>query len=231
MNTSAVQGMYASEVIYVPALMTTKISILLLYRRIFPSHRFNIVLWCVGGFVLAFAITATFLQVFQCTPVEAIWYTNLDRRCVDISADYIAMGTINIITDVVILCLPIPQLLRLQMSRTQKAQLMGMFLLGGFVCVVSIIRLTYLSIVGLSDATWNDAFTALWSIVETCMAIVCACLPTLRPLFDRIRSPPTSALTGSSSNRAIKLTRRDPENSSDWLKLTGVSGSGRSVNH
>lgn len=122
--------MFASEVIYVPALMTTKFSILFLYRRIFTSHRFHIVLWCVGAFVLAFAITAVFLQIFQCVPVEAIWYTNLERRCVNISADYIAMGTINIVTDVVILCLPMPQLWRLQMSRTHKMQLMGMFLLG-----------------------------------------------------------------------------------------------------
>lgn len=123
--------MFASEVIYVPALMTTKISILLLYRRIFTSDKFHRVLWCVGGFVLAFAITAIFLQIFQCTPIEAIWYTNIERHCVDISASYIAMGTINIVTDVAILCLPMPQLWQLQMSRTRKVQMIGMFLLGG----------------------------------------------------------------------------------------------------
>lgn len=123
--------MFASEVIYVPALMTTKISILLLYRRIFPSHVFRVVLWSIGGFILAFAVTATFLQILQCVPIQAIWYTYLERRCVNISAGYIAMGTINIVTDVVVLCLPMPQLWRLQMSRTRKAQLMGMFLLGG----------------------------------------------------------------------------------------------------
>lgn len=123
--------MFASEVIYVPALMTTKISILLLYRRIFTTPKFQRALWLVGGFVLAFAITALFLQIFQCTPIEAIWYTNLKRHCVDISADYIAVGTINILTDVAILCLPMPQLWQLQMSRARKVQMMGMFLLGG----------------------------------------------------------------------------------------------------
>ncbi|ROV94600.1 hypothetical protein VPNG_09203 [Cytospora leucostoma] len=226
------KGMFASEVIYVPALMTTKISILLLYRRIFPSHKFRMVLWCVGGFILAFAITGTFLQIFQCIPIEAIWYTDLARRCVNISADYIAMGTINIVTDVVVLCLPMPQLWRLQMSRTRKAQLMGMFLLGGFVCVVSIIRLTYLSNVGLSDATWNDAFTALWSVVETCIAIVCACLPTLRPLFDGVFSALSSAKHARGRFVPSEAPSANTGNSTDWLKLEGISASsGRSTNH
>ncbi|KAK7738504.1 hypothetical protein SLS53_006023 [Cytospora paraplurivora] len=214
--------MFASEVIYVPALMTTKISILLLYRRIFPNHKFRIVLWGVGVFILAFAITATFLQIFQCIPIEAIWYTYLERRCVNISADYIAMGTINIVTDVVVLCLTMPQLWRLQMNRTRKAH----------VCVVSIIRLTYLSEVGLSDATWNDAFTALWSVVETCIAIVCACLPTLRPLFDGVFSAPSSAKHARGRVVPAEAPSANTGNSTDWLKLEGLSASsGRSTNH
>lgn len=31
----------------------------------------------------------------------------------------------------------------------------------------------------------TDADAAIWSTVEVCVAIVCACLPTLRPLFRR----------------------------------------------
>ena len=39
--------------------------------------------------------------------------------------------------------------------------------------------------------TDSDADAATWSTVEVCVAIVCACLPTLRPLFRR--KPSTSA--------------------------------------
>ena len=35
-----------------------------------------------------------------------------------------------------------------------------------------------------SPCIGNDAFGALWSIVETCIAIVSACLPTLRPVYN-----------------------------------------------
>ena len=71
------------------------------------------------------------------------------------------------------------------------------------VCVVSIVRATYVSQVSIHDGpckfriiisfpqrltsiTGNDTYGAIWSIVETCLAVVGACLPTLRPLYHLI---------------------------------------------
>ena len=60
-----------------------------------------------------------------------------------------------------------------------------MFLLGGFVCVVSIYRLKKLLETDFAspDLTWTFTDIAMWSVVETNVALVSACLPSLRPIL------------------------------------------------
>lgn len=58
------------------------------------------------------------------------------------------------------------------------------------VCIVSIIRVPYIASISspasLADPSWSLAYAAIWTIVELNIAIVSACLPTLRPLFVRV---------------------------------------------
>jgi len=52
------------------------------------------------------------------------------------------------------------------------------------VCVVSIVRLRpLLVIVQSTDPSFDNATVASFSVVETNVALICACLPTLRPLL------------------------------------------------
>ncbi|KAI4248656.1 MAG: hypothetical protein L6R42_009207, partial [Xanthoria sp. 1 TBL-2021] len=54
------------------------------------------------------------------------------------------------------------------------------------VCAVSIVRLVVLAGVDQSDITWNYVPAATWSAAEPSVAVVSACLPSLRPLFVRL---------------------------------------------
>ena len=70
------------------------------------------------------------------------------------------------------------------------------------VCIASIIRVVYIAHVSLIDQSWSDTGAAIWSIVELSLAIVCACLPTLRPLILYTFYGGYAAVsTGQSSNR------------------------------
>ncbi|MCJ1232295.1 hypothetical protein MMC14_000244 [Varicellaria rhodocarpa] len=80
--------------------------------------------------------------------------------------------------------LPLPQIWKLHVKIGRKVQLAGLFLLGGFVCVVSIIRIPQVRSVSLTDPAWSDVSGSIWSIVETNIGLVSACLPTLRPLYS-----------------------------------------------
>ncbi|KAK8045562.1 hypothetical protein PG993_005586 [Apiospora rasikravindrae] len=174
----------AAGVIYNPALVCTKISILLLYHRLFPGKRLKWACVGVGTFTIAYSITAIMTNIFQCVPVESNWDTTITPHCVDLGAELVAVSSLNVVTDAAILCLPMPIIWRLKTSFRRKLQLTSMFLLGIFVVAVSIIRVTYVSGVSFSDGFWVNTFPSMWSVVESCVAIVAACLPTLRPVFN-----------------------------------------------
>lgn len=67
----------------------------------------------------------------MCVPVQAFWITSLAGKCLDIKTVWPANAIPNIITDVVLLALPVHFSWSLQIPRSQKAALMGIFLLGG----------------------------------------------------------------------------------------------------
>ena len=108
-----------------------KVSILLLYRRIFPSRSFRYVTLAVGIFVVSYSITAATVNIFQCIPVKSDWDPQVKPRCVNIGVDLIILSSISVVTDAAILCLPIQQLWHLKMSRIRNFQIGGLFLSGG----------------------------------------------------------------------------------------------------
>src|ERR1051325_11666797 len=82
-----------------------------------------------------------------------------------------------------------PVLSALKLPRRQKYALVGVFALGFFVCIVSIIRLIALIDVVKKqavDATYTSANMIYWTSVEVNAAISCACIMTLKPLIQKI---------------------------------------------
>lgn len=96
------------------------------------------------------------------------------------------LGTCNVLTDFIILFLPIYPLWQLQRPFKQKLEIMGMFLLGGFVCLASIYRAIVVHQMSRYDPTWEDNPIMWWTIIELSTAIISACLPTMRPIYMRL---------------------------------------------
>ncbi|KAL8747133.1 MAG: hypothetical protein Q9190_000956 [Brigantiaea leucoxantha] len=182
----------ATEVLYNPAIACVKFSFLLLYRRVFPGRNFHIVLWLIGTIVFVYSWIIVLTAIFQCRPIQAAWdITITDAKCIKFNVEVVIFAVFNVITDVAILILPIPVLWKLQIPMSKKIQLMGVFLTGGFVCVVSAYRISKEASLSLADAPWSDVDACVWSVVEVCVGIVSACLPTMRPLVLRLFSSAT----------------------------------------
>ncbi|UNI19403.1 hypothetical protein JDV02_005587 [Purpureocillium takamizusanense] len=94
----------------------------------------------------------------------------------------------NILTDVMVMALPIPSILRLQLSTKSKVMLCCMFLLGGFVTVTSILRTTSVqnSIKNQQDLTYNFIDRGIWTLTEANLGIVTACLLVLKQPLTRL---------------------------------------------
>jgi hypothetical protein len=119
-----------AEVLYVFNLVWTKLSILLMYYRIFHFPYFKTWAYVIGTFVILWVICITFLFIFICVPVQKIWNPNIPGRCINQVGTWIANAVSTIATDVAILLLPIPQVWKLQLRTSEKIAVLVAFSLG-----------------------------------------------------------------------------------------------------
>ncbi|KAF7857866.1 uncharacterized protein EAF02_011233 [Botrytis sinoallii] len=194
-------GFFMAEVIYTVIIVFVKYSILALYWRVFRSTSIKWPVAILAAIVTSWGIAVLFLSIFTCVPPKGFWDKDIHASCnVNSQQFLIGISVPNILTDVALLLLPIPYVLRLNTAWSQKRLLMGTFLLGGFVCIASIMRLISVwQQNSVSDFSWNWVNQGIWAVVESNFAIVSACLPTLRIvwvcLFRRKKnatSPPSS---------------------------------------
>lgn len=74
------------------------------------------------------------------------------------------------------------------------------------VCITSIIRLVSLKrIADSADPTFDNVGAASWSAIECNTGIICACLPTLKPLMSKIMPGLLSTLSGSRRNTSAQV--------------------------
>lgn len=92
----------------------------------------------------------------------------------------------HIVMDLWILALPIKMFLSIKRPAREKLALCFVFSLGIFTTICSIVRYQYLRLFTVSKDPFFDTLPInTWSMVEVSVAILCASLPTLRPLFSK----------------------------------------------
>lgn len=126
------QYIYILHIFYALTLPTMKFSILLMYARLFPTKNFRYAIYTTTFLVLSWVLGVLFAQVLNCVPLSAAWKPAArgNARCIDIERFYYGNGISNLLTDVLILCLPLPIIWRLNTSRNRKVALTWVFLLG-----------------------------------------------------------------------------------------------------
>lgn len=77
-----------------------------------------------------FVIADVFIIVFECSPVHKAWDPLVPGHCINIINVGIASGYINIVTDFMILILPIPMVWSLQLAQRMKIAVLTMFMTG-----------------------------------------------------------------------------------------------------
>lgn len=108
-----------------------KFSILKLYGSIFISRRFHACLWAVGAFVAGLTVSGAGVSIGQCVPIAFAWDPTIPGgSCVNYGLLVLIAGVLNVVTDLVILVLPIPSVLRLQISKQKKYLIIFTFAMG-----------------------------------------------------------------------------------------------------
>ncbi|KAI9727419.1 MAG: hypothetical protein M1834_008425 [Cirrosporium novae-zelandiae] len=170
------------------------------------------------------------ISLFQCTPVSLAW-TRWDGQhkgvCRNINAQIWSCAAINIALDAATLILPLPELYKLALSTRRKIQILAMFSVGFFVTIISVIRLEVLVTFGnTQNVTWDYTSIGYWSTLEVHVAVVCACMPAIRSLFQNVfpkvfghtqvaSTGKTTGLSTNASNGKIVTTQRSQRHHED----------------
>lgn len=137
------------SVCYVVIISLVKYSILLFLWRIFSVPTFKKYLYIIAVIITAWAIAGVSQVIYlgimrlvdhyvqlsmalmSCIPLQAYWDHSIEGRCIDIELKYLVNCIPNTATDVGLLILPIPHLLKLHVNKSQKIGLIAVFMLGG----------------------------------------------------------------------------------------------------
>ncbi|KAL6238782.1 hypothetical protein BDW75DRAFT_236981 [Aspergillus navahoensis] len=201
----------AANITYPWTVGFAKLSILLLYKRLFPTPRekllIGIGIGVVGTLYFGFIIMAI-VNIARCVTTAP----GVNHFC-----DFVHEGlviwqaAVNVFTDFYVVVLPIPCVIQLQMSLKRKFGLVITFATGVGACGASLARLI-ISVIGLqnNDSMWQSAELALYSIAEINIGIIVACVCTFPIVFSRLRESDVS----SSVTRLVHSLLRNSRSSS-----------------
>ncbi|KAF5965001.1 integral membrane protein PTH11 [Fusarium bulbicola] len=177
------------QVLYNPILALVKSSILFFLLRLGGHNRgIKWAIYGLNGFNVALMIAIFLTVVFQTIPINAYWdLSTKPERQIDGPVFYISSAIITIITDVLVLLIPFWIFIGLKMRIAAKLGLIVVFLMGGVVTIVAILR-----VIELYKKFYIKGYDSRHSLgdtlssIEVNLAIIACCGPALRPLFRRM---------------------------------------------
>ena len=152
----------------------TKLSLFLLYHRLFARHRWikNLIYF---GIAFSFAMyTASFSAFgYLCLPhrgeewLEAALSPRCHRQHILIGD---VRGPLNLASDLYLLILPLPAVWQLHLPRKKKSGICGIFLTGSLACIASAFGVYFrFQVFSTPDLSWNLApvLTTLYVFIKT----------------------------------------------------------------
>lgn len=122
----------ATQVLYAAALGFVKLSITWMLQRIFFGHstNFRLFAWIAMALSVCWALYTALIGFLICQPVQMAWDPSVRGICGNHTTAYSAVAIFDIITDIIIVGLPIKFVAQLQVRRAHKIALYGVFCAG-----------------------------------------------------------------------------------------------------
>lgn len=111
--------------------MFIKLSILALYKRLFAIRPMIIGVYVMGFVVILWAVSIWVAAALNCIPVNKFWDMSVPGACIDAAKFNYGMQIPNILSDLIILIMPLKVVWDLPIPKSQKALLSGIFIIGG----------------------------------------------------------------------------------------------------
>jgi hypothetical protein len=136
---------YVQDLIYSFVIGFVKVSILLLYLKLFKVKKtVRVLVFGMITVIALYTIIITFLTIFACHPINKLWDLLPGGYCLNSAAVGIALGALQIISDFVILGIPVPIVFSLQLPTPKKIAILIVFASGIVVTIASCVRMAIL---------------------------------------------------------------------------------------
>lgn len=119
----------AHEFVYVSSVLFPKLAILCLYFRLFNSRTMHYIIYATGLLLIGTFTFGIVLSFANCRPFASFWDRTLEGHCsIDVMAVFRYYSIPNIVSDVILLILPLPALRKLSVGLLTKIGLYLTFL-------------------------------------------------------------------------------------------------------
>ncbi|RDW81590.1 uncharacterized protein DSM5745_05147 [Aspergillus mulundensis] len=197
---------YVATAIYIIATASTKLSVLSLYHRAFPSIKFQRMCLATAVIVIMWLLGSLLLQALICRPIRKLWEPTTPGRCADTMVQNYFYTVSILALDLWIFALPLPLILRMRMITTRKKIGLGcLFSIGLGTCLIVALRVVFIptdprmfcqyipaspwrSTTHLTTLPANATVFVILTTWEPVGGILCANLPLIyKPVADAFR--------------------------------------------
>ncbi|PGH00140.1 hypothetical protein GX51_05953 [Blastomyces parvus] len=198
------------------SLWSVKFSLLVLYRRLLSRLKTEIRLWWV---VLVFTalnlIGCIISNLTSCESLSAWFSLTGCSSPKEVKAQLASLYysfAVDVITDIMIMALPVKLLWSLQLPFIQKASLGALFSVGLICIAMATIRVVQIGTKAENNSTPSSSWLAFWGILEAGIAVIIGCLPALAIIYRKERATRRtygrgySSMEGNRNKNSIPLS-------------------------
>ncbi|KAI0878455.1 hypothetical protein GGS24DRAFT_394938 [Hypoxylon argillaceum] len=208
--TTFAQLLYAVDLLFATVITLLKLSILHFYSVLFPQRSFRRLVYVAMFCCIVFWFGSFFGTAFLCNPPQKKWLPNLPGYCKDEITMYVSIVAGDLITDLIIIALPMPTLWHLHLAMSVKVPILFAFGLGFAIAAITSIRIKYFIHLNMADplySIWPDAvLSALVPLLGILNANLLVSRPALRTIFHNSSFLKSVANTEDRSHNFKMLT-------------------------
>ncbi|OJJ54839.1 hypothetical protein ASPSYDRAFT_93737 [Aspergillus sydowii CBS 593.65] len=178
--------LFAEEILYIWMHLIIKHAFLQFYLRLANKTSFTYSVYATMALNVAVAVAIWLLYCLQCRPLPAFWNPTMypDADCLKTAVTYYVPASLNILTDFIILSLPIRPLWNMQASLSRRLGVIAVVSVGSVAVIVSCLRLIVLHEFAVNpDFSYILGKMVIISAAELNVAIMAANAPSLKAVW------------------------------------------------
>ncbi|TIC90444.1 hypothetical protein CH35J_011826 [Colletotrichum higginsianum] len=219
------------ETLFATASLTTKLSVLFFYLRVFTSRPMRVATKLTLVVVLLWGIANILETLLICHIRDGAWHATSPDICRDHEAAILSTGLFNCVVNSFIMLVPLYTIWSLRkVSVSTRLGLSSVFLLNLIAIIVSIVRLSIMvNVRTLDQVVENLAITTFLTVLETHLTILCNSLPMLLPLWAfwkhrRFETDEYVSRLGGDSGQSSRRHKRLVEDLTNGIPLETMYG-------